>query len=101
LLVFAYSAGVNTLGAITSSASPPQGEAAALEKISGLKQDYTYLREWKLIENGNSKSFVFQVWAKNFLTAQEYFWLIVRLIVGGALTVGILPYIFNKGERYA
>lgn len=96
---FAYSAGVNTLGAITSSANPPQGEAQALEKISGIKQDYTYLREWNMITNDNSKSFVFQTWAKNYMSAEQYFVVLVDLIILCGLSLIVFLHFFSKEAK--
>jgi hypothetical protein len=59
-IVFCYSVGVNTLGAITSSANPPEVDVLALEKLSGQVQKYTYERNWDFLSTGHSKSFIFQ-----------------------------------------
>ncbi len=97
LVLFTYSVGVNTLGAITSSANPPEGEAKALEKITGTKQEYTYLREWNILQDSGSKSFVFQTFAKNYMSARQYFEMLLLLILAGTLTPLVLLCI--SGDR--
>ncbi len=87
--LFVYSVLVNTLGALTTSKNPPSVEIAALEKVSGRKQEKTFLRNWSFINESGSKSFVYQVFLKNRLTAVSYFQAVAGLILtGGGLIVG-------------
>lgn len=79
--VFAYSAGVNTLGALTGNSNPPKFEIPALEKITGKEEKYTYDRNWQYLKEEGSRSFVFKFYAKKIMTAQNYYWLVYGMIV--------------------
>lgn len=99
ILVSFYSVAVNALGAITTSAIPPKVEVLNLEKLSGLVQKYTYERNWDILVSGNSKSFIYQIFAKDYLSSIQYYQLIVVpifLVIGGL----ILYYIaFGKDKN--
>lgn len=92
--LFIYSAWVNTLGAVTTSANPPKVEILALEKQTGHEQKYTFMRNWEFLhekyEKIGSKSFVYQTWGKSYLSAPEYFFSIYALVlfVSGLAFVG-------------
>jgi hypothetical protein len=96
-VVLAYSVFVNTLGALTSNANPPQGEAIELAKTSGLVQKYTYMRDFDYLRFGNSKSFVFRAYAGNYLSAYQYYLLITSMIL---IFTGFLSFrlYVGKGE---
>jgi len=96
IMLFAYSTAVNTLGAITTSAMPPQVEVLALEKLSGTIQRYTYQRNWEFLIAGNSKSFVFQTFAKGYMTSEEYFEILAGLIILAGLSMTTVLW-FQKG----
>jgi hypothetical protein len=96
LIVFAYSAAVNTLGAITSSANPPQVEVLNLEKVSGTVQKYTYERNWDFLRNGNSKSFVYQTVAKNYLSSVQYYEVLVGLLILAGLSLTTFLWFSEK-----
>lgn len=89
-LVAFYSIGVNTLGAITTSAMPPKVEVLELEKLSGTVQKFTFERNWDFLVSGRSKSFVFQALAKNYVTSLQYYRIILSLIL--ATFVSLLTY---------
>ena len=96
-LLLSYSVAVNTLGALTTNSIPPKVEAVALEKISGIKEHYTYLRNWEYLMANKSKSFVYQTFAKDYLTALEYYYLIagsIILVMGGQIT-----YMYLKARK--
>ena len=100
LPVAIYSIAVNTLGAITTSAIPPQVEVLNLEKISGVIQRYTYQRNWEFLISGQSKSFAYQTFLKNYLTPLQFYQLLTFSIC--VLVSGILLYYFlflKKGEK--
>jgi hypothetical protein len=84
-----YSIAVNTLGAITTSAMPPKVEVLNLEKISGTVQKYTYARNWDMLQLGHSKSFVYQTYLVNYISAVTFYEILVILIcsVVGILTI--------------
>ncbi len=99
-ILFNYSAKVNTLGALTSIANPPRIEILALEKMSGRVEKYTYERNQQYLEENGSKSFVFQAYLKNKITAQNYYYLVYGLIVSMAALLLLLlrfqDFDFNK-----
>jgi hypothetical protein len=75
---------------------PPQVEVLALEKLSGVVQRYTYERNWEFLIAGNSKSFVFQTFAKKYMTSEEYFEILAGLIILAGLSVTTVLW-FQKG----
>lgn len=79
-----YSIGVNTLGAVTSSANPPQVEVLQLEAISKKVQRYSFDRNWQYLQENGSKSFVYQTWANRYMDAEKYYWLLVSMVVLGS-----------------
>jgi len=92
-----YSISVNTLGALSSSANPPQVEVLALEEQSGTIQKYTYERNLDNLNNGLSKSFVFQSWAHQYLSEVHYFFLITGLINLVVLII-VVKIFFQKND---
>lgn len=98
LLIF--SLWVNTLGALTSSANPPKVEVLALEKQSGHEEKYTFMRNWEFLhekyEKIGSKSFVYQAWAKGYLSAVQYFFLVFALVLLTALVALSLEFFPKK-----
>lgn len=99
VILFNYSVAINTLGAITSSANPPQVEVLNLEKLSGLVQKYTYERNWDFLRSGNSKSFVYQTLAKNYLTALQYYEILVGLIVFAGLLLTTFLWVSGRNKN--
>lgn len=98
--LFIYSVGVNTLGAITTSANPPQSEVEYLEKQTGILQKYTYMRNWDFLQEGGSKSFIYQSFAKNNFTAFEYYLFIVSLISIGTLVTLFTQSLVERKQNY-
>lgn len=97
LFLAVYSVSVNTLGALTTNKVPPKGEAIALEAISNVKEEHTYKRNWNFLTSNRSKSFVYQFFAKDYISATEYFYIVsgsIVLIMGGQLS-----YLYLKGRR--
>lgn len=95
-IFFSYSVFVNTLGAITSSANPPQVEVLELEKLSGQVQKYTYARNWDYLISNHSKSFVFQTIAHQYITAQEYLYILVAIILIPSVSLMLMLKWSNK-----
>ncbi len=94
-IVLTYSLIINSLGAITSNRNPPQVEVLNLEKLSGKVQKYTYERNWDYLTSNNSKAFVWQAYAKYYVSAVQYYYLINGLLfmMGSAL---VLKLRFSK-----
>jgi hypothetical protein len=79
-IILTYSIGINSLGALTSSAIPPQVEVLSMEKLSGQVELYTYARNMQYLNSNISKSFVWQSWLKKNVTAWQYYWFITFVI---------------------
>lgn len=99
-ILFIYSSGVNTLGAITSMANPPKVQVLAMEKQSGHEEKYTYFRNWEFLDSKygspiGSKSFLYDVWFKGVLTPRQYFVLVYGMVL--VLAMGAL--VINSMER--
>ncbi|HEX8923942.1 MAG TPA: hypothetical protein VF828_04380 [Patescibacteria group bacterium] len=95
--IFVYSALVNTAGALTTNAMPPQIEVLNLEKISGEIQPYTYIRNFTILAKNQSKSFAYQTFFQHNLTAFQYFWLVFSCISLPSLAIFII-YAVTKNE---
>lgn len=98
-ILFTYSAAVNTLGAITSGANPPQAGVLQLEKITGKVEKYTFARNWDFLEDKGSQAFIYQVLAFRYFTALQYYQILLFLIIlcGLSLTV----YLGLKGKDFS
>ncbi len=88
LILFSYSVFVNTAGAITTNAIPPQVEVLDLEKASNSIQKYTYQKNFDYLSMNKSKSFVYQLIGKNYMSSWRYFYVLYTLIM--SLSVGLL-----------
>ncbi|HUQ85830.1 MAG TPA: hypothetical protein VM077_05895 [Candidatus Limnocylindrales bacterium] len=86
-VVLAYSVGVNTLGAVSSTSNPPKHEAIALAKKYKTEQKYTFLRNVDQLNKGNSKSFVYRTYAAGRISAWNYYSNIAVLLI---ITFGFL-----------
>jgi hypothetical protein len=100
--LFIYSEWVNTLGAVTSLANPPQIQVLALEKQSGHEQKYTFMRNWEFLTgkyqpNIGSKAFLYQSWAKGTVTARQYHGVIFSLGILALLSVLVSE--FHIGQK--
>ncbi len=101
LPLFLYSAWVNTLGAVTTNANPPEIQVLALEKQTRHEEKYTFMRNWEYL-NGqyqapNAKSFLYQLWAKDSMQPSEYFLGVYGLIL--FVTAGSLVGLFGKNRQ--
>lgn len=97
LFLFIYSAGVNTLGAVTSSRNPPQVEIAGIEKLSGREEKYSYDRNFEFLETTGSKSFVYQTFAHKYVDA-ELFYILIAGVIGSVGTALVITDIVRKKE---
>ena len=85
LVLSVYSIGVNTLGAISSSANPPKVQVLALEKQTGKIQRYSVDRNFNYVVSGFSKSFVYNTYLKNFVTPITFYSIITAILVSMVL----------------
>jgi hypothetical protein len=72
LALFSYSVWVNTLGALTTNANPPQVEVLGLEEISYQEEKYTFERNWGYLNTTGSKSLLWQALAHTYVDALFY-----------------------------
>ncbi len=97
-----YSVMVNTAGALSTSANPPQVQVLALEALSGKRERYSWDRNLEYLQQGSSKSFVYQTWLHDRVTAWQYYLGVSTLILGlfAILMVGLIraPGKSTKGE---
>ncbi len=86
-----YSIGVNTIGALTTIANPPQVEVLALEELTGVIQRYSYDRGMEYLNRNESKSFIFNAFAKDSVSAWEYYSIIVipLLVTSAGLIIAL------------
>lgn len=96
--LFIFSLWVNTLGAVTTIANPPQVEVLALEKQSRHEEKYTFMRNWEFLNEKyqpaiGSKAFVYQAWAKEKITARGYHKLVFVLGLAAFLLVLVARFV--------
>lgn len=89
-----YSLSVNTIGALTSNRNPPKVEILALEAVSGRRERYTFTRNMEMLDNNHSKSFVYQTYLADTLTAWQY----TSLVIGTLSTMAIVLFILHRVE---
>ncbi len=80
LVIGIYAVCVNTIGAVTSNRNPPKVEVLAIEAVSHVQERYTYTRNMQMLNANRSKSFVFQEFAYQYLTAWQFTELIISAI---------------------
>lgn len=85
-ILFAYSSFIALLGALTTSAIPPKVEAAGLNSL------YNYALNFEYFKQGRSSSFVYNFFASNALTLQQYFALIYVVLIAIILILLFVQY---------
>jgi hypothetical protein len=97
-IFFSYSVMVNSLGALTSNSNPPQIQAASLSDITHSKVSYTYMRNVNDLNGNLSKSYIFQTYASDYLSAWQYYSYITIFILSvcSFLVIGFLMSTKNK-----
>ncbi|MCL4535909.1 MAG: hypothetical protein M1370_12215 [Bacteroidetes bacterium] len=95
--LFGYSVFVNTSGALTSDANPPEVQVLSLEAQTGMEQKYTYQRNLDYLTKNDSESFFFQSYASHRMTAWQYFWLICGSII--LVTTAAVSHNFVSSEE--
>lgn len=105
-VVCSYSIMVNTLGAITSNSNPPEIQATALSQQIHQPVSYTYMRNVNDLNKNISKSFMFQAYANNYMSAWNYYTYIALFILTVCSFYIMSFYIamkkgMKKGKSYA
>ncbi len=91
LSLFLYGIIVNTAGAVTSNSNPPFIEVEALEKATGMKQAYTWERNFGYLRSDFSKSFFYNAAGRHIASSWQYYGFVLAVIAGGA-SVLLLRY---------
>ena len=103
--LFIYSAWVNSLGAVTSSANPPKVEVLSLEKQSHHEQKYTFMRNWEYLhqkyEKVGSKSFLYQAGLKHYVTALQYQSIVFGLVLLTGALLGAGAFFERRSKKTA
>ncbi len=97
LVLVSYSVIVNTAGALSSSANPPKVQVLELEKLSGIEQKYTPMRNIDSLKN-RSKSFVYQTLFKPHITSWQFYQYISGAIIGMIVLLSIALILTKKEE---
>jgi hypothetical protein len=91
LVLFAYSAGVALLGAVTTNAVPPRVEADQLHT------SYNFFRNIQFLTEGKSGSFVYNTYFASTISLVDYFFIIyAALLVLFIFVVYALPFFDRK-----
>lgn len=77
-----YSIYVNTAGAISSTANPPQVEILGLEALSGRRERFSFDRNIEYLQNGKSKSFIYNTYLSNVLTPIRFYQIVAGTLSG-------------------
>ncbi len=96
LLLGGYSIYVNTAGAISSTANPPQVEVLGLEAMSGRRERYSFDRNLELLQNGKSKSFIYKTYLKDSISSLAYLQLIAGSVSGVYALLCIIEFARKK-----
>lgn len=99
--LFSYSIAVNTLGAITSNRNPPRVEAVALSEITKQEEPYTYMRNVNLLNRNLSKSYVYETYVSNSMTAWQYYtFLTAFIIIVSAFLLTVFKVVARGGSHH-
>jgi hypothetical protein len=91
-ILFSYSVYVNSLGAITSIANPPQPEVLSLEAQTGKVQKYTFERNYDQVAANLTNSVVYSSLLSSKIPLELYNNILVGVIVVMGLSVLVLDY---------
>lgn len=79
--LLSYSVYVNTSGALTTVAVPPQVEVLNLEKLSGVQERFSFDRNIHMLENGKLNSFFYKTFFNKYINSLSYFYYISGSII--------------------
>ncbi|MEK7087196.1 MAG: hypothetical protein AAB958_00645, partial [Patescibacteria group bacterium] len=99
IVLVSYSIWINVLGAITSDTNPPQAQVLSLEDVSGKEEKFTYERNLDLLKKNKSKSFIFQRYASQYITAQEYHQMMTALVIAVTLSLMVSLFFLKNEQR--
>ncbi len=97
LVIGMYAVSVNTIGAVTSNRNPPKVEVLAIEAMSHVQERYTFTRNMQMLNANKSKSFIFQEYAHQYLTAWEFTEVIIG-VIGFVLLTQFMALFINRNR---
>jgi hypothetical protein len=102
LILLVYSVAVNSVGALTSIANPPEAETQSLSAISGREEKFTFERNIDLLLDNNSKSFVYNTYFKDTIFVWEYYYAItVLILLAVVLSVSYVTLFQKQDVRFS
>lgn len=99
LVLFTYSVRVNTLGALGTSVIPPRAEVLALEKATGLVEKYDFERSRDYLYKQGSKSFIYNIFVRKYMTAPQYYNIVSSLIVAMGWALLLALWFISRKEK--
>jgi len=97
LAIMTYSVIINTAGALSSSANPPKVQVLELEKLSGIEQKYTPMRNIDQLKT-RSKSFVYQTFLRTHITSWQFYQYMCGIIIVMIAVLTTKLMLTNKDE---
>ncbi|MEK7571573.1 MAG: hypothetical protein AAB553_04830 [Patescibacteria group bacterium] len=95
-VLFIYSTGINTLGALTDSNNPSRIEAEFLSREMHIPVKYTYERNLDALNSNGSQTFVYHTYAGNNVSGWNYYLSITLFIV---IIMAFLILFYNVSVR--
>jgi hypothetical protein len=95
LILFVYSVGINTLGALTSNSNPPIAEIP--ESRRGLER-LSYDRNLQFLADSGTKSFVYPYLFAGWISPERYF-AMVTLLIMMVSSLPVVRLIQDEGKR--
>ncbi len=93
VLVNTYSVAINSAGAITSNANPPQIQVLSLEQITGRQEKYRVDRNFDNIFAGNLRPVAYWEIAQKNLSGIQYYLLVAGLVTAIWLFLVVMIYV--------
>lgn len=94
-IIFSYSVYINSLGAITSIANPPQPEVLSLEAQTGKVQKYTSERNLDGVMQDKTNSVMYNTFFRGQINVYTY----NVILVGAIIVLGILVLSFDHKKE--
>ena len=93
-ILFAISAAIALLGALTTNAVPPKIEA------DYLKMKYNFLLNWDFLTENRSSSFIYNVFLSDKITLIQYFVYILFLVmIAVYIVLFVIPLVQDMGKK--
>lgn len=98
LVLGTFSIFVNTAGALSTNANPPQVQVLELERVSNKEEKYTYERNLDYLKIKTSKSFFYRTWARNYISSWQYYQLVANTLAL-VFSIGVISVYLTRPQR--